>query len=424
MAEVVRNHSKKLLAITLLLGMGFFWFSLVDTSHGAQVTSRSDTLDNSNVSVTSNHAMAFTVQDNLVSQSCSTPPCAGTTSSTLSITLASQFNLNTLTCGDVNLATGTPVLFNVASPETRTSCLNTGTSWGVLIDSVNNVITFTTPTSASQYVWVATSTQLTISIGSNATNQNQGTHWIVNPSSGGTYTETVGGTFGGSGNMLVSINQASQLSATVAETLTFNINGLPITPASGSDKMSACDINYLGGGIGTDDEDSRALNNIVTTTAAAVPFGTIVPNNGLSQGCQRLDIQTNAGSGYTITTRENNPLETLGGFIIDDTRCSTGTCTPTTAASYTGANTGLAISCVNSSTSASCSTSNPNWNNGSNWAPISAESKNLSPAKFSGVSSATSALVLVKAKFRLGTIRNTPAGVYSNLVSFIATPVF
>src|SRR5579872_646416 len=108
MAEVVRSHSMKFLALTLLLGMGFFWFSLVDTSHGAQVTSRSDTLNNSNVAATSNHTFAFTVQNGLVSQACSSPPCFGTTSSTLSVTFPSQFNLNTLTCADVNMATGTP----------------------------------------------------------------------------------------------------------------------------------------------------------------------------------------------------------------------------------------------------------------------------------------------------------------------------
>src|SRR6185437_1599556 len=100
MAEVVRSHSKKFLAVTLLLGMGFFWLSLVDTSFGSPVTSRSDTLNNSNVSATSNHAFAFTVQNGLASQACSSPPCFGTTSSTLSITFPSQFNLNTLTCGD------------------------------------------------------------------------------------------------------------------------------------------------------------------------------------------------------------------------------------------------------------------------------------------------------------------------------------
>ncbi len=292
----------------------------------------------------------------------------------------------------------------------------------MLIDSVNNVITFTTPTSASQYVLVATGTQLTISVGSNATNQNQGTHWIVNPSSGGTYTETVGGSFGGSGNVLVSINQASQLSATVAETLTFGINGMPGIRTS-SDKMSGCVANFVFG-EGHDDEDTLLVVNPVTTTAATVPFGT-VPTGAASQGCQLLVIQTNAGNGYTITSRENNPLETAGGFIISDTFCDSGTCTPTTSGAMAAITPGgFGISCVNSATSATCSTSSPNWNGGQKWAPIAAESSGLSPAPFSGISSATSALVLAKIKYRLKPPNGTIAGTYTNLVSLIATPVY
>jgi hypothetical protein len=54
-------------------------------------------------------------------------------------------------------------------------------------------------------VHVATGTQVTIKIGANATFQQQGVHWISNPSSGGVYTIAVGGTFGGSGNMLVQV---------------------------------------------------------------------------------------------------------------------------------------------------------------------------------------------------------------------------
>jgi hypothetical protein len=68
--------------------------------------------------------------------------------------------------------------------------LNTGTSWGVSIDPGNRILLFRTPTSTNQYVWVATGTTLTVNVGSNATFQGTGTHWITNPSSGGTYTLT------------------------------------------------------------------------------------------------------------------------------------------------------------------------------------------------------------------------------------------
>src|ERR1700693_5972839 len=96
-------------------------------------------------------------------------------------------------------------------------------------------------------------------------------------------------------------------------------------------------------------------------------------------------------------------------------------CTPTTASTFSGNTTGLGIGCGDSTTSASCSTANPNWVVGTRWTPISAESKGLSPAKWSSLSSATSALVLAKVKYRLQVPANTPAGTYTNLVSFIAS---
>lgn len=67
-------------------------------------------------------------------------------------------------------------------------------------------VTFIPPSDTA--VHVATGTPIIIKIGSNATYQQTGTHWITNPSTAGTYTISVGGTFGGSGNMLVSIGAA------------------------------------------------------------------------------------------------------------------------------------------------------------------------------------------------------------------------
>jgi hypothetical protein len=106
--------------------------------------------------------------------------------------------------------------------------------------------------------------------------------------------------------------------------------------------------------------------------------------------------------------------------LLDDANCL-GTCTPTSAGVFAS---GLGISCVNSSTSATCSTSNPNWLGGLLFAPISAESKSLSPAKWSGLSSVTGSLVLAKVKYRLKAASNQAAGEYTNIVSWIVVPVY
>lgn len=98
---------------------------------------------------------------------------------------------------------------------------------------------------------------------------------------------------------------------------------------------------------------------------------------------------------------------------------------------------GLGISCSNPTTSVSCSLANPQFANvgatassGINWAPIANEGTNnptgapQTPAVFSQLAVATSVEVITKAKFRLSVSNAQPAGTYTNLVSFIATPVY
>ena len=93
-------------------------------------------------------------------------------------------------------------------------------------------VTLTAPTDSA--VYVATGTPITIKIGSNATYQQTGTHWITNPSSGGTYTISVGGTFGGRGYIPVTINAGQTVAATVAENLSFTVNPVGISYVQGA----------------------------------------------------------------------------------------------------------------------------------------------------------------------------------------------
>ncbi|MDP3963853.1 MAG: hypothetical protein Q8Q39_05150, partial [bacterium] len=165
----------------------------------------------------------------------------------------------------------------------------------------------------------------------------------------------------------------------------------------------------------------------VTTTASSVPFGTINVST-MYQGCLKTSITTNAANGFTIRTREDHSLRTGGGATIPDADCDASGClnTPSTAAAFTvaGSGNGLGISCFHDATSTSCSTSDPNWNNGNNWAPIGNESVGQTPAKYAGLTGATSVEVITKAKFRLRAPASQGAGTYTNQVSFIATPVF
>ena len=160
---------------------------------GIQVSSRSDVLSDSRPSATSNHTIAFTTNTAVYGSSVSN-------SSTVLLILPSGFTMpSNMNCGDVDAATSSQFNFNYPG------CAATATAWGFSV--AGQVATLTAPTDTA--VHVVTGTPITIKIGSNATYQQTGTHWITNPSSAGVYTISVGGRFGGSGNIPVQVGYFS-----------------------------------------------------------------------------------------------------------------------------------------------------------------------------------------------------------------------
>jgi len=199
------------------------------------VTSRSDILSDSRPSTTSNHTIAFTLHNSLDTTGWGSGS-GGDATDTLSVTFPSSFNLSNIFCKDVDISfggTATSIAGYFASRATSRDCPGSSTSWGLFINPTASTVTFYTPTSVRTYI--ATGTHVTIAIGSNASFQESGSTWITNPSTVGIYTISVGGTFGGSGNMLVSINAGVSVQATVAESLSFTVSsvGSSIFPSSG-----------------------------------------------------------------------------------------------------------------------------------------------------------------------------------------------
>src|SRR5207249_9154193 len=143
----------------------------------------------------------------------------------------------------------------------------TATAWEFAADAAGSKVTLQAPLVSTSNVYVATGTQMTIKIGSNATSQQQGIHWITNPSTAGVYTISVGGTFGGSGNMLVSINSAATVQVAVAESLAFTVSSV---------KAVNCTA------------DDGATVSAVDTSPTSVPLGTLFPVNTFFTGCQDL----------------------------------------------------------------------------------------------------------------------------------------
>ena len=97
----------------------------------------------------------------------------------------------------------------VMTPGSYNATVNTmgGSTWSMMMATfkLTRGSTFVLVPPADSAVHVATGTPITIKIGANATFQRQGAHWLTNPSTGRTYAISLGGTFGGSGSMLVQV---------------------------------------------------------------------------------------------------------------------------------------------------------------------------------------------------------------------------
>jgi len=291
-----------------------------------------------------------------------------------------------LDCGDVDVATGTQFMLSTTS----TACAATATTWGVEFMSDTRVFRLTAPSTAGTYV--ATGTQITITIGLNASSQQTGTTQIVNPASTGTYTVSVGGNFAGTGNMLVSINAGVTVSATVAENLALTVSSVAADGAT----VSA-----------------------IATAPTSVPFGTVSLNT-FYIGCQDLVVSTNAGNGYALTTQESSAMRTANGlYTIPDTTCDGGTCSESVAGAWTNAaKNGLGHTCANQ-VNHDCSSA---YSGGTNFLQFA----NIAGGEIAQpvMSSSTNATATGRIKFRLSAGLAQPAGAYTTLITYIITGTY
>jgi len=275
-------------------------------------------------------------------------------------------------------------------------CRFTATTWGVEFMSDTRVFRLTAPSTAGTYV--ATGTQITITIGVNASFQQTGTTQIVNPAATGTYTVSVGGNFAGTGNMLVSINAGVTVSATVAESLA----------------LTASSVNAV-----NCTADDGATVNSVTSTATSVPFGIISPNT-FYQGCQDLVVSTNAGNGYSLTVQEGSAMKTANGlYTIPDTTCDAGGGTESAAAAWaTATHNGFGHTCANQ-LNHDC---NAAYSSGTNFR----QAADLSGGETAQavMSSSTNATATGRIKFRLSAGLAQPAGAYTTTITYIITRTY
>jgi hypothetical protein len=243
----------------------------------ANVTEFSNTLSDSAPSVGSNQTLAFTLPSELA---------AG---EAITLTYPAGFSdIGSIVPADVDVALDGTDATVAASPS--------GTTWGFGVSG--QVLTFTNGTAA-----VATGTEVTIEVGTNATDGSTGTNQITNPAAGSYAINLTAGS-DDSGETRVSIVDRVVVTATVDTIFNFEI-----------------------GGLGIDTKTADSPTTTVVTTPTSIPFGELAPETDVS-GAQSLTVETNAANGFVVTVATDQQLTSANGADIDSFADGTYVSTP------------------------------------------------------------------------------------------------
>ena len=384
-------------AVVLVLSSAY----VLAPSFGAEVTNRKDTLSTSAPGADANHELVFTIQDTW---------SAGETLILQVDPTGDAFNLSGLVAADFDVlddGTNQPVVGTCGAATNDIS---------VSVNTTTDEITFTRCTGEAD---ITSGSVVTIRIGTNAVNDGTGSNQINNPAkvaAAGTadiYTIRIAGDFGGSGDILVAIQDQVTVSVTVDESLTFTI--------AGETTGSNC-------AFGTDDGTGTTVTSGVTATA--IPFGT-VSTEAFYKACQNVSLSTNASGGFTLTGEENTNLRTSGGTNIPDSTCDASSCTESTFGTWaTATNNGLAHSCRNV-TGTACA-SGYDSSGAFRYRQFACRGSDAQCDPGTGgetaqtimSSSGPTSTVTGRIHYKLSVDGSQAAGAYTNTVTYIATPTF
>lgn len=389
--ELAKKYKREILTIALILvavlvymGMARVW--------ATNMTNEKDILSASAPETGANHDIYFQ------------PGTAFSAGTTLVVTLDAGFTTTPTAPGDFDLS------WDDGTSEVWLAAAASGTNtWGVSVS--NTEITFI---SSSAALWQpGTSDIVVIEIGSDAdAGEGSGSGQYTNPSKSGdpgeadTYNIDIqsdpdgDGTFEDTGRAMVAIIEGVTVSATVAETLTFQIAN--VTPGD-------CDTTF------GDEGDASSVTN------TSVDFGDI--GTAFTHGCQDLAIGTNASNGYGVTSQENSWLWSAGNTIID-TGCDGGAeaCTESAGGTWTvSTNEGFGHAC-DDITGAVCNTEYASLDHYRRFANIS---ETETPEMLIGnIATPTTVTEKSRVEYKISIDTLQPAGTYTNIITYIATPNF
>lgn len=159
----------------------------------------------------------------------------------------------------------------------------------------------------------------------------------------------------------------------------------------------------------------------ISTTA--INFGILTPT-APSTRTNTLTISNGSANGYSVTAYENHQLLNPGsGQIIPDTTCDDGSCTETTSAAWTGIDTslvyGFGYRCDNI-TGTDCASGFSDSTYYKQFADNSKSETAQSVMTGSNVGKNKASQIT----YRVNVSASQPAGLYTNVITYIATPTF
>ena len=275
-SEFITSFFTKAVTLALLCALALYLFPF-NLAYAAAISAASDTMFSQTVSATSTHAIRFV-----------TPTGAGDNTDTIILTFPSDYNFTSKTIGTVSFTHGAST--GLESTETLAASPS-ASAWGAVFSGTQNrILTLTAPSDGIGSAVVAANDKMIITYtGANS----------INPTTPGSYTMTVSGSFGDTGDITNNILTNSQvaITATVPQSLTFSIN------------------------------DNTISFGTLTSGAARFASGT-ASGQSTEIEAHQLVVGTNAANGYTMTINGNtltsgaNTVTAIGG---SNTASSIGT---------------------------------------------------------------------------------------------------
>lgn len=278
------NAMYQAVAMLVTLALAIWMLNIQGFAQAANLTSVSNTLSDSDRSVVSNHTIRFTVPTGV-----GVPNGATTT-----IAFPVGFNLSTSTVDftDIDVATSTgefTLAATCAGAEDVRATISGQTLTLVFCPGDGGLL--------------AAGDTVTVEIGTHATNQTTGDQRVTNHSVAGSYEFTIS-TPTDSGQTRVAILDDVLVTANVNTSFDFVVSG------------------FLTSGF-----DVNGTNTNATSSATALPFGTLTANQ-IKTLAQRLQVTTNAINGFVVTVFQSGAFLSTTGADIDSFSNGTNLNTP------------------------------------------------------------------------------------------------